>query len=158
MRASRKVVSLVPTILCIAVAGIRDVPAQVSADQASSKMAGHSQVPFSHSLPQLDGGHLKVSIVEVIYGPGESSPPHSHPCAVVGHIVEGAYRTQVKGESEAIYQAGQSFYEAPNGIHLVSANGSGKEPVKFIAYFVCDHETPLTVSAPAAQPSGTGTQ
>jgi len=86
-------------------------------------------------LPQLDGGHLKVSVVEVIYGPGESSPPHSYPCAVIGHIVEGAYRTQVEGESEIVYQAGESLYEAPNGTHLVSANASGKEPIKFIAYF-----------------------
>ena len=29
---------------------------------------------------------------------------------------------QVKGEPEALYKAGQSFYEAPNGIHAVSAN------------------------------------
>ena len=112
MKAFRKWVSLVPAILCITLAGIHDVPAQVSADQASSKMAGHSQVPFSHSLPQLDGGHLKVSVVEVIYGPGESSPPHSHPCAVIGHIVEGAYRTQVKGDGRGANQRNKKTWVA----------------------------------------------
>jgi quercetin dioxygenase-like cupin family protein len=57
-------------------------------------------------------------------------------------------RTQVKGEAEAVYKAGESFYEAPNGVHLVSANASKARPAKFIAYFVCDQETPLSVKAP----------
>src|SRR5678810_146419 len=78
-------------------------------------------IAFSHALPQLDGTHLKATIVEVTYGPGASSPPHSHPCPVIGYVIEGALRTQVKGEAEAIYNAGQSFYEAPNGVHIVSA-------------------------------------
>jgi quercetin dioxygenase-like cupin family protein len=154
MTACRKWASLTVAILWVAVAGIPTVPAQVSADQSPGKTAGHSHVAFSHALPQLDGSHLKVSVVVVVYGPGESSPPHSHPCAVIGHVVEGAYRTQVKGESEAIYRAGESFYEAANGVHLVSANANDKEPVKFIAYFVCDHDTPLSVAVPGSQPSG----
>jgi quercetin dioxygenase-like cupin family protein len=98
-------------------------------------------------MPRLDGDHLKVTIVEVSYGPGWSSPPHSHPCPVNGYVIEGALRTQVKGEAEAIYRAGESFYEAPNGIHQVSANASRTKPVKFLAYFVCDHDTPLSVGA-----------
>src|SRR5271157_5774709 len=81
-----------------------------------------ARVALSHSLPKLDGAHLKASVVEVHYGPGESSPQHSHPCAVIGYVVEGALRTQVKDELEALYRAGESFYEAPNGVHVVSAN------------------------------------
>src|SRR5215831_1948349 len=84
----------------------------------------HSRMAFSHALPQLDGAHLEATVVEVNYGPGESSGPHTHPCAVIGYIVEGTYRTQVKGEPEAIYKAGESFYEAPDGVHLVSMNAS----------------------------------
>ena len=33
----------------------------------------------------------------------------------------------MKGEPETIYKAGESFYEAPKGIHLISANASAKE-------------------------------
>ncbi len=88
------------------------------------------------------------------YAPGESDPPHSHPCAVIGYVIEGLYRSQVKGQAEAIYQAGESFYEAPNGVHQVSADASDKVPVKFLAYFVCDHETPLTVPAPESKAVG----
>ena|SRR5215472_19286485 len=105
--------------------------------------------PFVHALPHMDGANLKVTVVEVVYGPGQSSRPHSHPCPVVGYVAEGAIRFQVKGEPETIYKAGESFYEAPNGVHQVSANASDKEPAKLIAYFTCDHETPLTVAPPA---------
>ena len=86
--------------------------------------------------------------MEVNYGPGEASPPHSHPCAVVGYVVEGILRTQVKGEPELIYSAGEGFYEAPNGVHLVSANASSTEPAKLVAYLICDHDTPLSVDVP----------
>jgi quercetin dioxygenase-like cupin family protein len=103
---------------------------------------------FTHALPVLDGGKLQAKVVEVTYGPGESSAAHSHPCAVIGYVLEGAVRMQVKGEPEAVYKAGQSFYEAPNGVHAVSANASKTERARFLAYFTCDHETPLTVPAP----------
>src|SRR5579863_4741947 len=103
---------------------------------------------FTHALPVLDGGHLQAKVVEVTYGPGESSAPHSHPCAVIGYVLEGAVRMQVKGEPEAIYKVGQSFYEAPNRIHAVSANASKTERARFLAYFTCDRDAPLTMPAP----------
>jgi len=127
---------------------------QVRPEASSDKSSEPSRVAFSYALPSLDGMHLKATIVEVTYGPGGSSPPHSHPCPVVGYVIEGALRTQVKGNAEAIYKAGQSFYEAPNGVHLISANASDKAPVKFLAYFVCDHDTPLSVAPPGSAPPG----
>ena len=55
----------------------------------------------------------------------------------------------LKGEHEAVYYtAGQSFYEAPSGIHQVSANASDKRPARFLAYFICDRETPLSIPVP----------
>jgi quercetin dioxygenase-like cupin family protein len=100
---------------------------------------------FSHALPKLDGNHLRATVVEVNYAPGEADKPHSHPCTVIGYVAQGAIRFQVKGGPEGIFNAGESFYEPPNGVHQVSANASDKEPAKLIAFFVCDHETPLTV-------------
>jgi hypothetical protein len=59
-----------------------------------------------------------------------------------------AYRSQVQGEPQAVYHAGETFYEAPNSVHLVSANASRTEQVRFLAYFTCDRDTPLSVAAP----------
>jgi quercetin dioxygenase-like cupin family protein len=115
---------------------------------------GRAHIAASHRLPQLDGRNLTATVVEVIYEPGEFSLPHSHPCAVIGYIVEGELRTEVKGGPPAIYKAGESFYEAPNGVHLVSANASKERRARFLAYFVCDHDTPLSVDAPGNQAAG----
>ena len=127
------------TLVCVALASCRSAPAQSTT---------RSRIAFAHALPQLDGTRLEVKVVEVTYGPGESSTPHRHPCAVIGYVLEGAVRMQVKGEPQATYKTGDSFYEAPNGVHLVSANASDKERARFLAYFVCDHQTPLSVAVP----------
>jgi len=151
--ASRKWIGFGTGILFTLVAGSHGVPAQVSAD-TSHDSSRQARLAFSHTLPHLDGDRLKVSLVEVTYEPGGSSPPHSHPCAVIGYVAQGALRTQVKGEPETMYKAGESFFEAPNGVHLVSANASDKQPAKLIAYFVCDHDTPLSVASPETPASG----
>jgi quercetin dioxygenase-like cupin family protein len=119
-----------------------------TAATVASPAKERAQVAFSTPLSKLDGSHLKATIVEVHYGPGESSKQHSHLCPMIGYVIEGAIRTQVKGESEAIYKVGQAFYEAPNGVHTISANASQTEAATFHAYFVCDHETALSVEAP----------
>jgi quercetin dioxygenase-like cupin family protein len=107
-----------------------------------------ARILLSRPLAKMDGEHLKVLLVEVKYGPGEASSPHSHPCAVVGYVAEGVLRSQVQGEPEKIYKTGESFYEAPKGVHLVSANASSTEPAKLMAYLICDHDTPLSVTFP----------
>jgi len=112
---------------------------------AKSSPAGSPAAPFSHSLPEMDGRHLRATIVEVNYAPGEKDEPHSHPCPVIGYVAKGAIRFQIKGGVETVYGAGESFYEPPNGVHQVSGNASDKEPATLIAYFTCDHETNLTV-------------
>jgi len=93
----------------------------------------------------MDGSHLNAIVVEVNYAPGEKDKPHSHPCPVIGYVAKGTIRFQVKGGPETVYKAGESFYEPPNGVHQVSANASDQEPATLIAYFTCDHDTPLTV-------------
>jgi quercetin dioxygenase-like cupin family protein len=125
--------------LCIAITRIH-----VSAQQAGHESA---RLALSHALPALNGEKLAVSLVEVTYGPGEASPPHSHPCPVIAYVAEGEIRSQVEGQPEAIYKAGDTFYEAPNGVHAVSANASQTKPAKLVAFFVCDREAPL--SSPA---------
>jgi quercetin dioxygenase-like cupin family protein len=144
MIASTKWIGLAVAIGCAAAATAQDQPAHTAATHGGA----NAHIVSSHALPQLDGSHVKVTVVEVAYGPGGSSAPHSHPCPVIGYVLDGALRMQVKGETEAVYKAGESFYEAPNGVHLISANASDKAPARFVVTFVCDHETPLTVPSP----------
>lgn len=119
------------------------------ADAPAGKPA-RTRIALSQALPALDGSHLNARITEVTYEPGGRSPAHSHPCPVMVYVVEGAIRTQVKGEPEAVYQAGQTFFEAANGVHQVSANARADAPARFVAITVCDHDVPLSVPPAAA--------
>lgn len=152
MTTVQRWVSLVLVISSAAVGG--HLVTARGARPTDEKKIERARVTFSHDLPSMKGNSLAITIVEVNYGPGESSTPHRHPCPVIGYVLEGTLRTQVKGEPEAIYKAGESFYEAPNGIHLVSANASDKERAKLLAYFVCDGQMPLSVDAPQNNPDG----
>jgi quercetin dioxygenase-like cupin family protein len=121
---------------------------------AAAQPEARSRVVLSQAMPPLDGTHLQVTTVEVTYPPGGSSAPHSHPCPVTGYVLKGAVRMQVKGGPLSIYKAGDTFYEAPNGIHMVSANASATEPATFLAYFLCDHSAPLSLKVPANKTEG----
>lgn len=114
---------------------------------ARSRPLANEQVrtALSQTLPAMNGSALKTTVVEVAYGPGGSSLPHRHPCAVIGFVIAGALRSQTDGAPETTYHAGDSFYEAPNSVHRVSANASTTEPVRFTATFICDHEGPLSL-------------
>ena len=139
------------SLLCVALAACRATPAEGAPAGPEDPGAG-IRVTLAQALPHLDGANLKATAVEVTYAPGGSSPPHTHPCAVVGYVAEGSIRTQVQGGPEAVYKAGESFYEAPNGVHVVSANASARVPAKLVAFFVCDHDAPLASDVPAASP------
>jgi quercetin dioxygenase-like cupin family protein len=115
-------------------------------EAAQAQTKERARVVLSQPLAKLNGNHLKAILVEVNYGPGEASSPHSHPCPVIGYVVQGAIRSQVKGQPEKTYRAGETFYEQANGVHAVSANASSTEPAKLLAYFVCDHDAPLSVN------------
>jgi len=100
---------------------------------------------WSKDLPAMDGARLRAHVLEVSYKPGESSRPHSHPCATFGRVVEGELRMRVDAGPDTVYHAGDTFYEAPNSKHLVSANASQTNAARFVVFFVCDGEHPLSV-------------
>jgi len=119
-----------------------------SASSETVKQDAAVKVVAAQVLPALKGDKLKATVLEVSYPPGGASSAHRHPCPVIGYILEGRYRTQVEGGPVTIYQRGDSFYEPANGVHQVSANASTTEPVRFLAYFLCDSDAPLSAPAP----------
>ena len=107
-----------------------------------------SRVALTRELPRLEGDKLAATIVEVTYDPGGANPAHHHPCPVVGYVLEGHLRMQIEGQPERVLGPGKTFYEAPDDVHKVSANASQDRPVRFLAYFLCDHATPLSIPVP----------
>lgn len=102
--------------------------------------------------PSMQGDSLRATLLTVRYGPGEGSRPHVHGCPVIVYVLEGRVRSQIGGQPEAIYGAGESFYEPPGGLHAVSANASKEKPARFLAFFVCDRDVPLSSDPPVPLP------
>jgi quercetin dioxygenase-like cupin family protein len=148
MQTRRTILNLLLSLCCWV------VPQTSPASSSGPPLDARTRIVFSHALPALDPAHLQVTTVEVTYPPGGSSTPHSHPCPVIGYVLKGAVRMQVKGGEEHIYRPGDSFYEEPNGIHMVSKNASATEPATFLAYFICDHAGPLSVKVPTNSSPG----
>jgi quercetin dioxygenase-like cupin family protein len=114
---------------------------------AGAAMAADEKVTLvhEHELPNVPGKSIRVLLVE--YGPGGSSPAHTHPNSAFIHaiVLEGAIRSQVNDGPVTTYRAGQSFTERPGDRHGVSANASTTEPAKLLAVFFVDtNETELT--------------
>jgi quercetin dioxygenase-like cupin family protein len=141
-------------IFCCTWAGAQPALSQEAGAGSHGQKQERARVVFSQRLQEMNRKQLKATLVEVSYGPGESSTPHSHPCPVIVYVLQGAVRTQVKGGRETIYKAGESFYEASNGVHLVSANASATSPAKMLAYFLCDHDAPLSSNVPTGDNAG----
>jgi quercetin dioxygenase-like cupin family protein len=79
-------------------------------------------------------------IFEVLYGPGEASPSHTHPKSafIYAYVLSGEIVSAVDGEEPRIYRAGEGWYEVPGAHHRVSRNASKTEPAKLLAIFVMD--------------------
>ncbi|MBR1121559.1 cupin domain-containing protein [Bradyrhizobium lablabi] len=96
----------------------------------------------SHALPNVAG--KRVTIVRVTYGPGGFTRPHRHAGSVTAYITKGQVRSQLAGGPVETFAVGQSFFEPPGAVHLVSANASTTEMAEMIAVFVADEGAQLT--------------
>ena len=96
----------------------------------------------SYALPNVPG--KRVTIVRVFYGPGGFTRAHRHAGSVTADITKGEIRSQLAGGAVETFKVGQSFFEPPGAVHLVSANASNTEPAELIAVFVADEGAQLT--------------
>ncbi|WP_349600687.1 cupin domain-containing protein [Thalassospira sp. NFXS8] len=115
------------------------VPGAVQASDAPSEQAKITVV-YDHKLPNVPGKSLKGVLVE--YGPGGSSPAHTHPSSafIYATVLTGAITSQVNGGPITTYHAGENFSENPGDHHSVSANASDSEPASLLAVFVVDSD------------------
>ena len=115
----------------------------LAANLASGDEARKSVPPLmTRDLAGIPGKEAIVLTVE--YGPGESSRPHRHDSNVFVYVLEGAITMQVKGGPVVTLHPGETYYESPSDIHVVSANASKTAPAKFLVFIVKDKGTPVT--------------
>jgi quercetin dioxygenase-like cupin family protein len=124
-------------------AGALNAGSAVGAADADADADGTAKQVRSEALPNVPGKNLTA--VLVTYPPGGKSGKHHHAGSVFAYVISGAIRSKVSGQGPAkVYQAGESFFEAPGSEHLVSENASATEPASLLALFVADGGAKLT--------------
>ncbi|WP_430738557.1 cupin domain-containing protein [Pseudomonas putida] len=84
-------------------------------------------------------------MLTVSYAPGQASPAHQHPGAVMAYVLEGAVVSKLNDEQEKTYKAGEYWYEAPGTVHSVSRNASKTRPAKLLVWSLVDEGKPVTL-------------
>ena len=115
---------------------------------AASKQAPQATVTSltSKDLPELPG--KEVLMITVDYPPGSMDPIHRHNAHAFIYVLEGSIIMQVKGGKEVTVTPGQTFYEAPDDVHVVGKNASSTKPAKFVVFFIKDKGAPVLVPEP----------
>jgi quercetin dioxygenase-like cupin family protein len=89
----------------------------------------------------------EVLMYTVDFPPGFSSPVHRHNAQVSVYVLEGSVVMQVRGGKEVTLRPGQSFYEDPNDIHVVSRNASSTKSARFLVFLIHKKGAPLVIPA-----------
>jgi quercetin dioxygenase-like cupin family protein len=94
----------------------------------------------------------EILMITVEYLAGGASLPHRHDAQVFVYVLEGELKMQVKGGRLMTLRPGQTFYEGPGDVHLVSANASQTAPAKILVFMVKDKTKPASRLVPTAAP------
>lgn len=112
-----------------------------------AKAAPESRVTqlMSKDLTDLPG--KEGVMITVDYPPGASSPVHRHNAHAFVYVLEGSVEMQVRGGKRVTLTAGQTYYEGPGDVHIVSRNASQTKPARFVVFLVKNKGAPISVPA-----------
>ena len=113
------------------------------ASQQGNETAPHAIVKslMTKDLAGVPGRELTMVTVE--YPPGSSDPVHTHHAQALVYVVEGSIVMQVRGGAPVTLQAGETFYEGPDDVHVVGRNASSTARAKFVVFVAKDKGVPL---------------
>lgn len=98
---------------------------------------------MSKDLADIPGKEGLMITVE--NAPGGSDPIHRHNAHAFLYVLEGSVVMQVKGGKEITLTPGQTFYESPDDVHVVSRNASSTKSAKFLVFLVKEKGAPVLV-------------
>lgn len=110
--------------------------------QPSARPSASNELMRKDLVSSMASKEVVMSTVE--YAPGGSSPPHRHDAQVFVYVVAGHVTMQVKDGPLQTLGPGDTFYESPTDVHVVSANASKTEPAKFLAILIKDKGQPAS--------------
>ncbi|MDO8826223.1 cupin domain-containing protein [Methylophaga sp.] len=98
----------------------------VKANDITHLLSQQLQAPFNE----------EVEMITVRYAPGESTSPHRHNAHTLVYVLAGTVEMQVEGGDIIQLHAGETFYESPEDIHLISRNASKEHEAVFLVVFI----------------------
>jgi quercetin dioxygenase-like cupin family protein len=110
---------------------------------AGPLMAQEGKVTSLLTKDLLEFAGKEGLMITVEYPPGGSDPVHQHDAHAFVYVLEGSIVMQVKGGKEVTLTPGQTFYENPKDVHLVSRNASKTTPARFVVFFVKNKSAPV---------------
>jgi quercetin dioxygenase-like cupin family protein len=112
--------------------------AAVCASAQSAMMASL----MTRDLPEFPG--KEAIMITVTYGPGQESAPHRHNAHVFVYVLEGSVEMRLAGGKAVTLGPGETFYEKPTDIHLVSRNASESLPARILVTMIKDKGKPIS--------------
>jgi quercetin dioxygenase-like cupin family protein len=107
--------------------------ALVVLDRSEARAASGIKTIYQRELPPVTLNGWQVTVLELTFPPGTTSPKHAHPGFVLGYVLEGEYCFQLEGEQERVLSTGDVFYEAPDSVHLRSGGATITKPARILA-------------------------
>lgn len=98
---------------------------------------------MTKELADIPGKEALMLTVE--YAPGQASSTHRHNADTFVYVLEGSLVMQVKGGQPVTLTPGQTFYEGPDDIHIVSRNASPTRRARFLVLLVKSKGAPVSV-------------
>jgi quercetin dioxygenase-like cupin family protein len=117
-------------------------PPAATAQTAGAAPQSSRKMLMAKDLPDFPGKEAMVYIVQ--YPPGTNNAPHRHNGHVFLHILEGQLNAQVKGGELTVLNPGDTYYESPTDIHVISRNPSSSVPAKAMVFLIHDKGAPLS--------------
>ena len=108
-------------------------------------MAQEAKVTPLMSKKLIDVPGKEALMIIVDQPPGGSDPMHRHNADAFVYVLEGSIVMQVKGGKEVTLGPGETFYEGPDDIHVVSRNASKTKPAKFVVFLIKEPGAPVLV-------------
>jgi quercetin dioxygenase-like cupin family protein len=125
---------------------MRPLPIVAAGVLAAVALPAAGQTLMTRDVP--NSGGFVMTEVKVTVPPGQVGHPHHHGGFLVAYMLKGTLISQVEGEAEHPYHAGDSWIENPGAHHVVSRNPSATEPAEFLVVFLAPKGTVLTTVDP----------
>lgn len=86
----------------------------------------------------------EVLMLTVTYPAAGASLPHRHDAQVFVYVLEGTLTMQVQGRPAVTLERGETFYEGPDDVHVVSANASSSRSAKILVVTIKHKGRPVS--------------